>query len=296
MSEKWVQVSLEQAKQHRLYGIKGWLLVFLIGSLLGFLSYLVATIGPLTSAKVDWATLSRLIPNAANFILLSGLLIFATTLAIFVLALQKHKSFRVVSIWIVVLLFPAIATLELLFPFEGSVGAVLQSILPWVVSCAVWVSYLQLSRRVRVTFENTVRSDELVQNGVTASKQYSRASSSTPSSDDWASALAEYESERREKGLWAKLYAENNGDEAKTKAGYLSIRAARLSDARLAESRLSVQSQESGGRHRDILLPNSVSHPNNVPEPSNLRGFILLVVFVLFVILVAAFLKHFRVI
>lgn len=293
---KWIKVPPNVARQHKLYGIKGWLLVFLIGSLLGFLSYLGATIGPLTSAKVDWATLSRVNPNAANFLLLSGVLSLAATLTIFVLALQKHKFFRLVSIWIVLITFPAVATLALVFPFQGMVGAVVRGILPWLISCAVWVSYLQLSRRVRVTFENTIRRVELVQNGVTLSEQYASVSSSSPSSDDWASALDEYESDKRDKGLWAKLYAENNGDEAKTKAGYLSIRAARLSDTRLAESRLSVQSQESGGRHRDILLPNSVSHPNNVPEPSNLRGFILLVVFILFVILVAAFLKHFRVI
>ncbi len=247
MSEKWVQVSLKQAEQHRLYGIKGWLLVFLVASLLGFVLFLSQTVSGVAGAKLNWETLSRANPNAANFLLFSGIINLAVVLAIFTLAFEKHKAFRLVSIFLLAGGFPVQYILSLVFPFTGAGAALGQDAIGWLLASAIWISYLQLSRRVRVTFENTIRSDELVQSGVSVSAQYSSASSSSPSSDDWASALDEYESDKRDKGLWAKLYAENNGDEAKTKAGYLSIRAARLSDARLAGSRLSGQSQEGGG-------------------------------------------------
>ena len=46
----------------------------------------------------------------------------------------------------------------------------------------------------------------------------------------WASALAEYEStDRRRPGLYARLYAECDGDEGKVKARYLALRAEQLS-------------------------------------------------------------------
>ena len=40
----------------------------------------------------------------------------------------------------------------------------------------------------------------------------------------WASALAEVESEGRDAGLWARCFAESNGDESKSKAIYVKAR------------------------------------------------------------------------
>jgi len=42
--------------------------------------------------------------------------------------------------------------------------------------------------------------------------------------DFWEMALDEFDGDERKKGLWAKLYAENDGDESKIKASYLKIR------------------------------------------------------------------------
>ncbi len=41
----------------------------------------------------------------------------------------------------------------------------------------------------------------------------------------WEQALEEYEGDRRKKGVWARCYAKSNGDEKKTMAAYLQIRA-----------------------------------------------------------------------
>jgi hypothetical protein len=45
----------------------------------------------------------------------------------------------------------------------------------------------------------------------------------------WAKALKEYESGARRPGLFARLYAESDGDESKTKAAYIRVRAKELS-------------------------------------------------------------------
>lgn len=44
----------------------------------------------------------------------------------------------------------------------------------------------------------------------------------------WEDALNEYESDRKNKGLWTRLYVENNGEEDKTKIAYLKQRAEQL--------------------------------------------------------------------
>lgn len=53
-----------------------------------------------------------------------------------------------------------------------------------------------------------------------------------PSITDWELALDEYNGSKRNNGLWAKIFAENNGDENSTKAQYLKIRAAEISQQR----------------------------------------------------------------
>lgn len=54
-----------------------------------------------------------------------------------------------------------------------------------------------------------------------------------PSIADWELALDEYNGGKRNNGLWAKIFAENNGDENSTKAQYLKIRAVEISRQRI---------------------------------------------------------------
>lgn len=44
----------------------------------------------------------------------------------------------------------------------------------------------------------------------------------------WEEALNEFDSEKRNKGMWARLYVENNGEEEKIKISYIKIRAEQL--------------------------------------------------------------------
>lgn len=50
--------------------------------------------------------------------------------------------------------------------------------------------------------------------------------------DPWASAMAEVEdAQRRDAGLWAKCFAEADGDDSRAKAAYIKVRAAQLTPA-----------------------------------------------------------------
>jgi hypothetical protein len=73
---------------------------------------------------------------------------------------------------------------------------------------------------------------------------------STPSEDAWATALAEFEGANRHAGLWARAFAESQGNEVAAKAAYLGYRAQELQQianreiARQEAQRQEVQRQE----------------------------------------------------
>lgn len=74
----------------------------------------------------------------------------------------------------------------------------------------------------------------------------SEKTTSEPLAEDWGKALIEFESGNQVKGLWAKIYAENNGDENISKAQYIKIRAAELAGTRrkkIAEDRENMYAQ-----------------------------------------------------
>jgi uncharacterized RDD family membrane protein YckC len=69
-----------------------------------------------------------------------------------------------------------------------------------------------------------------------------------PLAEDWEKALMEFESGNQVKGLWAKIYADNNGDENFSKAQYIKTRAAELAITRrkkIAEDRENMYAQAS---------------------------------------------------
>jgi hypothetical protein len=63
------------------------------------------------------------------------------------------------------------------------------------------------------------------------------ANFSDPADDKWAMAYSEFESEKRDLGLYARLYSQYQGEEAKIKAAYLKERAAHLQLQFLENSR-----------------------------------------------------------
>lgn len=257
-ARQWQQVSLEKAKQHPLYGVKNWLVVFAVAHLLG----LMMSIGQLNSAALDAGrTLPQLMASDgafATFTLPVLVLQVLMVAVIYWLMFTKQRNFRAISSGILLGFWPAITLLAITNQVPGVGGVIGSGLIPWVLSCAVWVTYLQRSRRVRVTFENCILVEARQPDASPSTlpikslspkldqpmTKHMPVSSATPIShagpaseeDHWATAMAELETGQRRPGLWAKAFAESEGDETKAKVAYLKSRVQQLLDAEKAQA------------------------------------------------------------
>lgn len=156
MVRRWQQVSLEEAKQHPLYGIKNWLAVFAFAVLL----IPLREFGGLRGAAYDAGmTLTQFLSYNEAFGTYAKIVLALETLmaaVIFWLLFTKQRSFRVVTSSLLLAHWPVISLFALATKAPGVGGVIGLGLISWVLSCTVWVTYLQRSRRVRVTFENCV--------------------------------------------------------------------------------------------------------------------------------------------
>jgi hypothetical protein len=165
MNAKWKEIAPSEARAHHLYGVKNWLAVFAFGVLagslrdFGLLNYEAAKAGMSLGALLS-------VDHPASVFLRIALGVDATVvIAIYWLLLTKHPTFRVVASSLLLGWFPALAVLGFLNSFDGVAEAIATSLVPWAVYCAVWVTYLNRSRRVRVTFEHMVKTEEAIPAG-----------------------------------------------------------------------------------------------------------------------------------
>ena len=269
MSKAWKSISVDEAKESSLYGVGGWLVVFAISVFFG----LIVAIGTLHSEanKADSSLSDFLTIDHPAITFIKGVLLvhMFSVAAIYWLLLTKHQRFRIAASCLLLAAWPVTACIGLINTFSGAGVAIGSSFLPWAISCAVWVSYLNLSRRVRVTFEHlipegeresTSSSDEdssSTQHEIPASplssvQPHSPISNrvltnvlsknvvckpsdySVTDTDEvlWATSLAEFEGRERRPGLWAKSYSEAGGDELVAKAVYLKSRVRELQSER----------------------------------------------------------------
>jgi MORN repeat len=99
-----------------------------------------------------------------------------------------------------------------------------------------------------------------------------------PDEQHWAAALTEFDSDDRRAGLWARVYAEAQGNEASAKANYLKARATELyQEQTRSESALSCES--SAAREKSDSVTRSASQ-----EPT---GIVTLVIVCLVILAVA---------
>lgn len=245
----WTQVTADEAKKHSLYGIRGWLTFFAFGLLIGFAEILVLVNAAAIQAGISLGTLLSVDMPAAIFfkwtLWINGLFV----VAIYGLLFSKHPSFRPVSIYFLLGRWPAEALLVFVYPFPRSGNALASDFIPWAVSCAIWVTYLQRSKRVRVTFEHSVK---VGQDNVAGSSQLGSASSllSPPAPNPIPPVLIPDESSQKtteaheellyaqiaqeldtntvDKGLWTKMYVQAGGDDQQTRVLYIQARFARL--------------------------------------------------------------------
>lgn len=268
MSTTWKKVSLVEAKAHPLYGVKNWLAVFAFGVLLSLLKEIGSLSGEAHKAGLTLSQLLAIDHPAITFAKIVLAVNVVVVSVIYWMLITKHPKFRRVASALLLLGWPTIVLVGGINPFVGLGGAIVMSLLPWALSCAIWVTYLQRSKRVRVTFEHSVVSDEMSStapknqqaplptpgihsrqssmttaqpipspyraemSAITATpppKEISHASKpSTPSEECWSIALGEFDSTSRRAGLWARMFSEAEGNEAIAKAGYLRSRAVEL--------------------------------------------------------------------
>lgn len=170
MSEKWKAVPLAEAQAHPLYGVGGWLAFYAVTLVIVGLTDFGAVMGVASKANMTVGQLFALDDPGVNWMKLvlgyEGIGIAIT----FWLMFEKAKSFRMFGILWRMGLLPFAGLVALVNPFPGS-GEVLGAIVgQWLGGLIIWCTYLQVSKRVRVTFENLVRADErpLVQRVATA--------------------------------------------------------------------------------------------------------------------------------
>ena len=162
MARKWRKVSPEDARSHPLYGVKNWLAVFAFavllvplrefGSLNAEAQSMGMTIGELLDVNVALKTWVSLVLATE----------VAFTASIFWLLYSKSPHFRVAASTLLIALFPVFALFALLTDAPGAAQFVVLGLIPWAISCLLWVTYLQRSRRVRVTFEHCVLAENAV--------------------------------------------------------------------------------------------------------------------------------------
>ena len=159
---RWYDLSHTQARRHRLYGAGGIMVSLLVGMLLNVpvrAAEYLAAMPPIAGEVPQWlATLHTLM--TLDVVLLTSLYTIA-----FVAALRRVSLFPrlLVAIWMVDLTMQlVIAQIVAATPgLPASVAAALDPLLEGniqkvLISAALWLPYLLLSRRVNVTYRHRI--------------------------------------------------------------------------------------------------------------------------------------------
>jgi Protein of unknown function (DUF2569) len=245
---KWRYVGKETAAAHELYGVGGWLLFFAVGCFLG----LLADLGRVnTDARSMGLSVGGYlsIPHPSIGLTKATLLYEVIAVAcIYWMMFSKSVNFRKYTSVLLLSMFPVVCLVAFVNSYEGVGAALASGFIRWAVSCGVWVSYLQLSTRVRVTFEHCIpeesqkiqnHNQSLISPGsehvstIAPAVAGEEARVTIPASDEpeeqfWAIALSECDEQKMRPGLWAKAFADAQGQEAVAKAQYMRLRAAQL--------------------------------------------------------------------
>lgn len=281
MSTTWYKIAPEEAARHPLYGIKNWLLVFTFGPVLGLLIITATLSGEARKMGMTVTQLLSVDHPAISLVKLELGLHFILAAFIYWALIRKHPKFRVIAISAMLASWPLGAFFSFMLKFEGGLEAVALQFFPWAFSCTVWVTYLQRSKRVRVTFEhcimesshlNTLHNavdtnstteilNESLERRITTTsitpptKNISAnqlgatillPNSSATDADEllWEIALSEFEGNGRRTGLYAKAFSDSNGDEALTKSSYLRHRVDQLTAERSKQERAVKEARE----------------------------------------------------
>ena len=261
MKNEWIRISPAEAEKHEFYGVGGWLWVFSLGVILGLMANLGVIRGAAFEVGLSFSEFLSLDDPIISFFKFSAIVQFLTAVVIFWMMIAKTSGFRKVATGLLIGATPVVLLAGVIDPFMGFGQIAVQSLVAWLLSCAVWCSYFHCSRRVRVTFEHLVRNSDLQGTTNLSPQTVSKSADLLPSSSKiinseklvasvedaqmfrekpsvdtvdeqfWAEALREVDGTERRAGLWARSFAQVKGDETQAKVAYLEARARELAEA-----------------------------------------------------------------
>ena len=162
-SNKYVPITLAEAQNDQFYGVKGWLIVFCVTAILGFLSNWGSIVGSFSKeypafkgGLFDFLSLDFDGVIGLRVLFVAGI---AELLFIFYLMFSKHKKFRIYTTLCLILSFPLGVIILMMFGGSFNFSSV-NTFIQYLISSAIWCSYLNISKRVRITFDNTTKNPE----------------------------------------------------------------------------------------------------------------------------------------
>lgn len=238
---------------HPLYGVKGWALVLLWWLIASSILGLVLTYS-------NWYVIKELSPRAFirlennyTFDLFSAWSIFGWSCANALWLWNKNDIFRMsfFSQLLSVIFLIVVSSIALGEALGGSIApsGLLAASLKALVFLVPLV-YVFRSRRISVTCDSMLRHDDSFFSGQHTTEpldtknepisgikgvvdRFALKTEPRPTNDDtklYAQAWEELESSERDNGLWAKAFADSDGDDDKTKAFYIKSRVQQLKD------------------------------------------------------------------
>lgn len=234
MARQWQVISEKEAKLHPLYGNKGWLVIFgcfVFNFVIDFFSLSSAVLfGDLSS--YDYLGFDD---HLVNLIKLKIFVYAVVALTVFWLMFKKSIHFRLVAtVAIIAAMLVLFATTAATTVFRSTLN---QNLIVFILNSAIWITYLHRSRRVRVTYEHKVLMPELNVKPQVSRQTGERIEPLNDHEDEkiWAQAASEVDGAGRRPGLWAKCFAQAQGDEIKTRVYYLKLRVAEMQDEQLQQ-------------------------------------------------------------
>lgn len=225
----WIGVAPELAKAHPLYGIDGWLRFYLAALgvglflLFGKLHVMANLEHEVYNPVLGWFVKER--PDSEPF-LNAGFVALALTVITWWQAGSRWFGFRIgASIY---QLATPILVLLVVTRGEPTSNQVADCVIGTLLGSAIWITYLWRSRRVRVTFESKVRSDDPCLAPIVAfapgSPSRRLLPEVKPTEAMYDQVAQEVEAGNQRKGLWLQCFTEAGGDEKQQLVLYTEAR------------------------------------------------------------------------